>query len=636
MSSHFPQQAVPVRRNWGDRVRAIWAGAGGGRQRLVRLGLEGKVALALVLGMAGVAAAAVAQEAPRWPWPGSIVGWAGLLWSLTVAAASRLPCWGFAVAALWLAWQAVALMGPWAGTALVAFPAVWLLVVALSCWAWEPQGEPKAGLAGWGILSLGMGWLLGGPAGWNQLFGLGGPRGWVGHLLLSLVIAMAGYKLRPWWKSRSWTRPGWGRTLVGSAVVMGVGLTFSLLRDAGATEGWAWGEVEMASGWSALMWFWLGGAAGVMLVGGAEWLTRLTVRGITLGPARQGLPLIWLAVTVAEWLATHAASPHLVVKWFRQGVSGWPWWAREAIAAHAWVGVATVVLGAGFLYQGRDTVRMLLRLNAVWLGALGALVALGPVLAAEAGDPGLTGGRPGAAILLGLGMAWLVRQLWQDVPYGSSRGPAAAWSLLTAFAGLIAAHAIHEHADGTWRNGPAAVLGVVHLVLPVMLHRWWVRGRPGNSPVSLKALAGLTMAGMAGVLPVLQAGPASVALLGWEPVWWVGVLWVLRRQCPHLETADGALAGGILGVSAAAAWCRPDLLLPMVPMIPWLNVPAGVLAGDPRPFLEPLHFTLLGLLGATGAALGALIFRGGAAPGLTMMPLLIPDTPPPVRASGGA
>jgi hypothetical protein len=86
-----------------------------------------------------------------------------------------------------------------------------------------------------------------------------------------------------------------------------------------------------------------------------------------------------------------------------------------------------------------------------------------------------------------------------------------------------------------------------------------------------------------------------------------------------------------------AAWCRPGLLLPEVPLISWLNVPAAAMTGD-RPFLDPVHFILLLMLGTVGALLGAVFFRSGGGPGLPLIPLLSdpgPESQPAAPSGAG-
>jgi hypothetical protein len=187
------------------------------------------------------------------------------------------------------------------------------------------------------------------------------------------------------------------------------------------------------------------------------------------------------------------------------------------------------------------------------------------------------------------------------------------------------------------RSGPAVLLGLLHVGFPMVLHRWGCRKTGVGDSLSMSAYGWLTLAGMACALGVLQWDASKAALLAVCPVLWVGVLAWLRMRQPGLDLPSGMLAGGLLGSATVAAWCRPGLLLPEVPLFSWLNVPAAAMTGD-RPFLDPVHFILLLMLGTVGAMLGAVFFRPGGGLGLPLIPLLsdpAPESSPATPTGGG-
>lgn len=238
------------------------------------------------------------------------------------------------------------------------------------------------------------------------------------------------------------------------------------------------------------------------------------------------------------------------------------------------------------------------------------------------------GGGParGAAGVLVVGGWWMLRRLRGEAPVESGLLWPFRLSGLAAVMGMVLAESLLPGAAWGDRGGEAALLGMLHLGLPLAMHGWWTRGRAEGKGPSLMGLLWLSLGGMVSVLPLLQRHAGDAALLAFCPLVWLGGLLGLRAWQPRWDAAGGALAGAVMGVAAVAAWCRPGLLLPEVPLISWLNVPAGALS-EPlaRPFLNPAHFILLLLLGSAGALLGALVFRArGGAEGLGV-PLLAVD-----------
>lgn len=341
------------------------------------------------------------------------------------------------------------------------------------------------------------------------------------------------------------------------------------------------------------------------------------------------LPGMWLAVTGVEWLATHEAVrpqagrwPAGLIRWMQSWPADW----RLVAEAHAWVGVAVVVLGAGFCWQGNAGRPMLGRLNAVWGGAFLCLAAVAQALpgGAAAGDWDAAAWVGPVAILTGGGLGAVLHSIKDG--RGQQAGPGAGqWGVLLVVSGVLLAG--EGGGMARWREGggAAALLGLVHLALPLVLYRWWRRGCRTGRELSFSSQAGISVAGLLVVLPLLHRDAATVSQMAFCPVLWLPVLLWLRLRQPALDMASGSLAGGLLGSATVAAWSRPGLLLPEVPLFSWLNPPSGIFSGmdfTARPFINPTHFTLLLLMTTAGALLGAMIFRAKPAPGLPLMPLL--------------
>ena len=608
---------------------------------MARIGWAGMTCFGLVLVMGAMAGWRVGQDRPA-SWPaGWILPLVGVMWVSATAAASALPVLGFACAGLLLAWHGLSLMAPWTGTPLVAAPVLWLLAVSLALLAWKGPRHQWAALAIWLVIACGAGWSLAEITGWNRLLGLsGGAQRGIGQAILAGALAWGGIRLRPVLRRLEWTEPSFGRVWMGGLAVMTPGLLASAWRDLAAAEGWAWGAVETSAPWAALTWFWLGGTFAVCLVKGAAWTTGLVVRGRASNAARWLLPAIWLGTTLLEWLATHSsgqgwgeAMPQAAVQW----IQTWPERWRMAVEAHAWAGVVVVVLGLGFLWQGRDSVRLLHRLNALWMAALVGLVGVGDTLPQPAGAAVPPVDSPwGAGLLLLVGLPAILAGLWA----GRSWEGIELWryriGAVVFFIGILLAVEFQSAVPWPTRAGPAALLGMVHLAFLQLLYEWWTGGQKLEGQLTLGTKAWLIFAGLACVIPLLHRDPQNIALLAYCPVLWLTMLLCLKRCQPSLNAASGALAGALLGSATAAAWSRPVLLLPEVPLVDWFNPPLAVFAGadqmSPRPFMDPWHFTLLFGLSAAGAALGALTFRpksGPAAPPLPLPVAPLPDNLPP-------
>jgi len=372
----------------------------------------------------------------------------------------------------------------------------------------------------------------------------------------------------------------------------------------------------------------LAGGFGLRLVEGAEWGSRELVRGLRWRRARWLLPGLWLGVTLGEWVATHWGGRSTALSAW---VGRWPFDLKIVVWSHAWVGVVVLVLAAGVLGQGRWLARWWPRLNAVWVAALLGMVAGAGALSGrvEANDAAQSAhGWPVLVLFLGVGCFWQL--LWEQ---GAAAARVAG---AVVFCGALLGVEWTALSGWVGRCGPAVLLGLLHVGLPMVLHRWARKTGPGES-LSVSAYGWLTLAGMACALGVLQWDASKAALLAVCPVLWVGVLAWLRMRQPGLDLPSGMLAGGLLGSATVAAWCRPGLLLPEVPLISWLNVPAAAMTGD-RPFLDPVHFILLLMLGTVGALLGAVFFRSGGGPGLPLIPLLSdpgPESQPAAPSGAG-
>lgn len=540
---------------------------------------------------------------------------AGLVWVAGCSAAAVLPLPGYAVAVFWLANHGLFLMGAWAGTPLMVLPVFWLLLLGLAVASRRGSGQGWPAFAVWVGICAECGWLMSAPLRIPQLLRLppGPVAEWISAGLVTALLIPA------WWlrmrlRRRTWMEPAFGQALAGSALVMGFGLAGGWFRNPAVAEGWAAGVIDSCRFAGMLAWYWLAGGFALSLLTCSEWGTRQAVRALTLRLSSRIFPLLWAVVTLMEWIGSHPG----VIPWRERPGSGgleswmgaWPWEMWVAAWGHAWAGVVALVTGAGFLWQGREGVKLLPRLNALWVASFFCFLAVSPVLSNylfPLSEPAPEAGRWALLILLGGLASNLLQPENTNLPKPSGESRRARLGWWTVLLGVVLGL---EWQGGVWpaAGGEAALLGVLHLGLPRALHGWWTRGRHSAGAVAVSTQILISAAGMVSILPMLCRNPAQPAALALAPVLWLTVLLWLRWRRPELTASAGALAGALLGSGAAAAWCRPGLLLPDVPIFSFLNAPSAVLL-EPRPFLNAEHYTLLLLLTVTGALLGALLFR---------------------------
>jgi len=556
---------------------------------------------------------------------------AGLGWSVGVAVAAELPLAGFVLAGLWLGWHGLSLMTPWAGTPVMVLPLAWLVLVALLVLVWRGPRRKWIGWGLWGAVSLGSGYLAADPVGWNGWLGLTGNLAWVGRFLAGVGVGLLGAALRPALRAGAWSEPDFGKVLAGSLVVMGSGVGLAGWRDIAGAAGGAWETLRALGSWAGPGWFLLAGGFAGRLLEMAEWGSVELVRGLRWRRARWGLPGLWAGMTLLEWGSTHGGSlPQVgLVTALARWSAAWPFDLKMVVWTHAWVGVVILVLAGGVGGPGRAGLRWWPRLNALWVAALVGLVAGAGALAGrvEANDAAQSARWWPVLVLLG-GGGWIFQRLvhaWDGADpeaggWKATRQVRRTLGMLVILSGALLA--VEWTSDTGWvsRGGAVALLGMLHFGLPVALHRWWGRsGGAGGNP-GVATFVWLILGGMASALIVLNMDAQKSSLLGICPVVWAAVLIWLRVQEPRLGMATGMLAGALVAGVTVAAWCRPGVLLPEIPLIPWLNAPSEAQEGG-RPFMDLPYFMLSGMMGTVGALLGGLIFRPMQGPGHPLIPI---------------
>ncbi|RYD30956.1 MAG: hypothetical protein EOP86_18925, partial [Verrucomicrobiaceae bacterium] len=507
----MPDSLSPRRVSWSRRLAQRWRGlarcrlTGRGHRGLMgqirlskgfiregwKAGAAVRTGLLLLLALSVATVWVTAGQGGGFPLGGPKPGLptvilAGLAWSAACAAAASLPLWGFGLVSFWLAYHGLLLMAPWVGTAVMPLPVLWRVAVGLAVGARRGTAPGWGPLTAWLALCAGAGWFLAAPLGLNRLFGgISLLREWAGPIILATVLAPA-WGLRSWFRRRRWTEPAFGRVLAGSLAVIGFGLAASILRSGPeATEGWAAQVVNDCGYLSLLAWYWLAGGFAVCFLKIMESGTRLAVRGLTLRTVSRLFPLLWAAVTVTEWLGSHESAERLRIRIgpgrLDHWMASWPWEIQVAAWGHAWAGVAVLAAGVGFLWQGREGVRLLPRLHALWMASFFCILAVSPVLAAFMTPVPAHAGQIwwwAPLVLLG-GMLRDLAQAGQERSVHTAEGLPARVGWRVAMLAVLLTLEWRNTTPWPVHGGMAALLGILHLALPRALHQWWTRGRAG-------------------------------------------------------------------------------------------------------------------------------------------------------------
>lgn len=516
-----------------------------------------------------------------------------------------------------------------------------------------------------GVMLAWAGLLLAEPSGLGRVLGAGSVAYFGVLILILLPLGAVGvWAMKQWGTGARLDSAGWldrvdfGKIWLGGLGVMGLGLGLSLWRSRSLTAGWVGSVADMAGTWTGLLWFWLGCGFGLAVLSGLLDSDRNRLRLLALGRTGWTLPVAWLGITAVEWILAH--HPELFAKMgVPTGISNWlqgaeSLRARLIFEAHAWVGVVILVLGLGFLWQGRVTVRLLPRLQLVWVtaflgiwagsdGLLEAFLdsgAAGTLLLPEGGE-GSAGrlvffGGGGLIFILVGGLCWWVgRVVLERSLSGEGRlaGRVGALALACGWLSLTGVPA----GTGAGQCAEAALLGMVHFALPMILIWKWNRKSPVGAGLGMGLQAALGLAGLYMTLPWLERDPGDITQLGLLPVEWAVALFLLKWRRPGLPASGGALAGMLLASAGVAGWMQPGLFFPEVPLFSALNPPLHVGSAEggwgDRDFFGSAHFALLMLMAAAGAVLGALIFRKPEVPGAPLLPLILRPIPPPVPPS---
>jgi hypothetical protein len=514
-------------------------------------------------------------------------------YSLAVAAASRLPLWGYVIAAAYLAF--IGLL-PFLSLPriLITLPLFWLL---LNGWFVARATLNRSRYFWLLLLCLGAAYLIFPGLSLSQFF----PGPW--NLPARILLGLAFFALL----ANSLALPPPSKPLPRLALLFGatLALTTALVLIAVLTVPDAWVSsslttFEFALAFVSLLWLALGAGAFGGAVKAGEWVGART-RGLLTTRGRVLALLVFIAlVTLGEYLITHSATL-LLAGGMLLAIA-----IYFATYYHVWFGVVAVVLGLAAWLAGRlDAARASLLLGA-WLGAFFALTVLFTAYLAlsELERGAFTPLAFGVAVLLIGGLLWELAKSGAD---WSKSSPARLYGLLALLVltlGISAALFGAGSVQVSLVSGLYSFYGILFIGIPFLALTLISRALAYQPADSLK-LGALFALGWLGAVPLLLVNPN----IGWEmlamPVYWFVVLWFIApRLVPLRRRLDAVVAGCALALGFVTMWMAPQpVYIPFVDALYELQKPLDQLFLT-RPILqfEQLVFTLVAL--AVGSLCG--------------------------------
>lgn len=516
--------------------------------------------------------------------------------SLALAAGTRLPLWGYALSAVYLAWFGLLplLSMP---RILTTLPVFWLL---LNGWFVARAGTGRGQRVWLLLLCLGAGYLTFSGFLLSQYFP--GALNLPARLLLGLLYfaLLANPRALP----ANQALPRLPLIFGGTLALMGALVMLAVIADPAA---WVWGaltSLELGLALVGLLWLALSAGAfgGAVKVG--AWV-GLRMRGLVTTRARSLVLLALLGVATAiEFLIiqsdTVLSGAGLVLS---TGV-------YFALYFHAWFGIAAFAAGVAAWLVHKLTPPRAVLLFSVWLAALLALIVFFSALYSVSElDAGAFAPLPPAAALL---LIWGL--LWELVKSGADWSESSPPRLYGLLALVIFTLSISAALFGTGspRVNEVSTLnslyGVLFVAVPFLALTLLSRALHYQA-VSSFPLGALFLLGWLGTVPLLLVN----SFLGWEllamPLWWLAVLCLSGTRLARLaRPLDGMVAGGALAAGFVTMWMSPQtVFIPFVESLNELQKPLESLFLT-RPLLqtEQLLFTLAAL--GVGLLVGRLAF----------------------------
>ncbi len=573
---------------------------------LSRLGL-----IALLIGLWLTTTAFSTQQATTATLTGLVLFALG--WAFALTAAVNLPPIVYLIVSAYLGWYGILIGGALAGTIGFALPTLWMLWLG-----WQVMRRPALRHAAGQVsridrvcsllLCFGAAYLTYGAFGLSHL--LTSLPFVLGVLILTLIYF--GALFNP--VTRRWSIPSrldaiknprstFGLTLL----IVGLFFALSYTRDAANSAANANLAMQNLLGAADLFWMWLGGGLFAGSLGLGRWLTREATQIITTRWLRWFMPIVWLVVAVAGYLATGSLPLPIAVFARNIGLTEWvnTWSNPNYFAVQTQVYVSLIALAYLISLRWRHTYtdNKLAWANGLWIAAYLCVLGYhtGLMGFAQIDQSSIQSLLAWAALALVGGILWRMAKQGAD---WSGESPTRLYSLLalllimlSVIAIVLSVNALEFIQESTLYT----FYGLVYLGIPLVLYTLLIN-QTHFVPMRGLKLAALFALGCLSAIVVLGINPLAGMHLLIAPLIWAIIL--LSHQLRREDRLNQLVAGGALALGFAVFWLRP-LVLP----IPFLQIVLDwqtqyITAALNRPAMQlgQLWFTAAALI--AGVAIG--------------------------------
>jgi hypothetical protein len=482
-------------------------------------------------------------------------------WAFALTAASRWSLAGYFIVCTYLAWYGMLIGGSLAGTPPFALPTLWMLLLG-----WRNARASKGRWRAWLlIMCFGAGYLTYGALGLRRLFTgeweIAAPIT-LGAIYFAALINRFTLKRFP--KTDQPPKPD--RVFWSTLIVIGLFFVLARTRNQTLVAGNALLAMRGLLGVIDLFWLWLGAGLFQGAIGLGQWLTTETTQLITPRLSRKVWPVIWIAVAVFGWIATHNVPIGAAVFAHNSGLTDWvkTWSAPDywGVYYQVFVGLIALAIWIVFIIRRRGSNDRLAWLTGLWLAAYIGVVGYFTnfetfgTLKADAA----------ATLTFYTGLTLIGGLIWSMVKSNADWSKVSAtrvYALLAFLLMMLSLSAVTLGAglpELVFEHSLYSFLGVIYLGVPLAVYGL-ITKRSQAAPLSIWKLLALFAIGALSASLILGIDPNAGWQMSIAPVVWMLVLFIWGQRLARLTSAlDGLIAGGVLALGFVTFWMFPQVL----------------------------------------------------------------------------
>jgi hypothetical protein len=482
-------------------------------------------------------------------------------WAFALTAASRWSLAGYFIVCAYLAWYGLLIGGSLAGTPPFALPTLWMLLLG-----WRNARASKGRWRAWLlIMCLGAGYLTYGAFGLRRIF----TADWeiAAPITLGAIYFVAlinRFTLKRFPKTDQPIKPD--RVFGSTLIVIGLFFVLALTRNQGLVADNTLLAMRGLLGVIDLFWLWLGAGLFEGAIGLGQWLTIESTQLITPRFSRSMWPLIWIAVAVFGWLATHAVPFSVTVFAHNIGLTEWvkSWGNPDywSVYYQVFVGLIALAIWLVFIIRRRGTNDRLAWLTGVWLAAYIGIVGYFTNLETF----GTLKSNAATALTFYAGLTLIVGLIWTLVKSNADWSKVSAARVYALIAFLLMMLSLSAITLGAGlpelmvEHSLYSFFGVIYLGVPLAAYGLITKHTQAQ-PLSMWKLLALFAIGALSASLVLGIDPNAGWHMSIAPLVWLLVLFVWGQPLARLSSAlDGLIAGGVIALGFVTFWMFPQIL----------------------------------------------------------------------------